>query len=251
MIRFMYFLLVFGTALSTARAEAPPDALRDFEAWKKSGDYATGNRLRTVLKEKGPKGEALAAHILEAVRNEKFRPDAMRLLSARAFTIDDKDQSIKPHIDGPYLRILARMSVPDDANQLYFRGYHAAVAYLKLHPEDHEIYWRLRLAATRDAKVEALPKWDGKRLLEPEKIKRPSPLPLRHYGLNDAWEILLKLKVLKPNMPVEDAVRILGNPESRTENSIRWYHRTPRHVNPMLLGELTDGKIIRFRNSKG
>jgi hypothetical protein len=246
--------------ISTGAGKLPTEHLADLITWLESNDtaesFAAGNRLRNVLKTEGATGEALAGHLLDLAKEDRpRRRNLFHLLSARAIKSAEKGQ-IVPHIDGPYLKRLATLSVPDDAGRLRFREFEAALAYLQLHPEDHEIYWRLRLAATRDAKISALPKREldltrgDARSLEQKAIQEDArkhlPAPVRHYGLRDAWAILIHLGVLSPGMTVEAAISILGEPSSREKKGVRWYHDTPRHVNPILNATVKDGKIVKF-----
>ena len=232
--------------------------LADLETWLHSRDSAetipAANRIRDVLKRNDEQGETIARHLLKMARTEKPKRNLFHLISARAFSLGE-NREIIPHLDGPYLERLARMSIPDDAGEVVFREHYGAVAYLKLHPDDYELYWRLRLAATRDAKVHLLPQWNIKDERNEkweemhDLLRKHYPRAIRNYGLRDAWDILLQLEILKSGMTLEDAIKILGEPTHREKEGIRWYHDTPRHVNPCLNAVVKDGKIVSFRNS--
>ena len=254
------FAAVFPSAGFAADSDLSEAQLADLNVWLTSKDTAeylpAENRLRTLLKTKGKAGEELAGRLLRIARaGEPTGRDIGNLLWSRAIATAEEDK-IAPHLDGPYLREFARMSVPDDAGKLHFRNYHPVIAYLKLHPEDHEIYWRLRLAATRDAKVSNYPAENdaragdnGDRRNEKairEFVRVHYPQAERHYGLRDAWAILLHLGVLKPGMTVGEACVILGKPSEKEEKFVRWYHKTPRHVNPSLGAEIDGETIVRF-----
>lgn len=256
---FLKVVALFILGVPPAFCADPADRhLPDLDTWLHSKDsvetIAAETRLRTALETKGEVGEHLAQHLLEVARSKKPRRNLFDLLSARAFSFDE-DGNIVPHLNGPYLKEIARMSIPDDANNMYFRDYHGAVAYLKLNREDHELYWRLRLAATRDAKVHQIPTWSLEEKTEVESdaiqkyLRDHYPRPVRAYGLRDAWNILIQLEVLKPGMSLPDAIKILGEPTHKQKDSVRWYLDTPRHVNPSLSAPIEDGKIVSFKNT--
>ena len=252
--------LVFGFLSITVKgSDLPKEQIQDLTTWLTSSDTAettpAGMRLREVLQTKGAEGENLATHLLDlAEKGDRLKRNLYDLLSSRAFTIGN-DREIIPHLNGAYLKRLAQLSIPDDANRRCFSEYEAAVAYLKLNPDDHELYWRLRLAATRDAKISLLPAWSIREEMKNREniiseFSKEFPRPVRHFGLAGAWDILTQLNILKPGMPLADAEKILGEPTEKTPEYIQWYYDSPRHVNPCFTAELKDGRIVRFRSTK-
>ena len=211
-------------------------------------------RLLEIMKKEDAAGETLAQHLVRLCKEEpSILYGARMLLEVRSFKLGDNREVI-PNIDGPYLKEFAMLCVPRDEGRSGF-NYHAAVVYLKLHPDDRgEIYWRLRLAATRDAKISSLPKGEHLLIRKPEEeqkqiqefVRNHYPFPRRDYGLRDAWAILIGIGVLHPGMTVEEASVFLGKPTHEKENYARWYRNTPRHVNPNLSAEIKDGKIVSF-----
>lgn len=258
----VYYALLVGFATG---AEIPDNLREDLATcleYRDTGElFAAQKRLRAVLEAKGEPGEQLALHIVETSGEEHRRRDNLdQLLGARAYRRGE-DGNVVPHLDGAYLKKLAMLSVPDDADQVRYRDYRFALAYWKLHPEDHELYWRLRLAATRDAKIVQDPTFDldeERAVPDLETVRKfvwkHYPRPIHNYGYKEAWDILIQLGVLKVGMTVEEAEKILG-PRFRKKDGdlgdgwIRWYLDTPRHVNPNLNAEVKDGKILSFRIS--
>ncbi len=150
----------------------------------------------------------MAQHLLQMIRDGESAFRVSKLVIERAYRLGE-DLTIHPRHDGPYLKELVRMSIPDDANRRIIRRHEPVVAYLKLHPEDHELYWRTRLAATQDAKVAMRPNWDLVEKEEEDALRKVISmhrwLGIHSFTLLEAWDILIQLEILKPGMTVEEA----------------------------------------------
>ena len=70
--------------------------------------------------------------------------------------------------------------------------------------------------------------------------------------LNYAWKILQATGVLRPGIRAEDAVAVLGSPSSQFVDEdtnvkvLRWYYKSPMHVNPYLDLHLQEGIVIKI-----
>jgi hypothetical protein len=71
-----------------------------------------------------------------------------------------------------------------------------------------------------------------------------------HHRLYFAWALLVELNVLHPGMTVEEAVAILGPTTSVNAGDATWYYPSPMHVNPVLHGQLKDGRIQLFKQGR-
>lgn len=236
-----------------------PAHLASLDTWLEGRDpvetEAARGQLREALMKEGKEGEALAQHLLRLVRERKVARDVSEFLMVRA-SKRGKGGKIVPHLDGEYLREFARMSVPDDASQTFFRRPWGAFMYLKLHPEDHEVYWRLRLAATRDAQLGMMLDREKREL---QKVSVRGLINYRgeykqgvNYDLTRSWKILEELQVLKVGMSVESARKILGSPnggDGTTWSS--WSRHSHQHVNPWLGIEMKDGTVVKIRIGNG
>jgi hypothetical protein len=148
----------------------------------------------------------------------------------------------EPGIDGPYLKMLAGAVVERlDNRQLVekvpenvrnrgswfgpMKSLHFATIYAYHHPRDKAFIEQL------GAKLQSALK----------DARDPKPI----------WQAMLDAKVLHDGMTVEQAIELLGEPTSRGEKSIDWYHSTPRHVNPGIRGKIEDGKIVEWKMYTG
>jgi len=216
-------------------------------------------RLREAMRR--TENEGLALEITKRVlawRDEgtaKWFRNCVAMLSQRA---GDGLSAEGPGIDGPYLKMLAdgivrklnaaskarRVDVPRGRRRgpTMAQFFPAAMAYARLNPKDKEFRDRLVDMFRRSARISDLPRFQGgKRAGKGEKRTYPP------VGLRIAWRGLLLLGVLRDGMPVEDAIKVLGEPTRRSDKHIRWYYSTPRHVNPVIYGQIRDGKVTSFQ----
>jgi len=159
-----------------------------------------------------------------------------------------------PGIDGPYLKALAdgvlkrlgqKDAVPTvgrgvlDASQML----PAVMAYARLNAQDKAFREKLVDVLQHSAKVSAWPQWQG--MTPPDRKEDLPPV-----DLTTAWRALQILGVLHDGTSVGDAIEILGRPTDQSDTGIRWYYNTPRHVNPVIFGEIKNGKVVSFTISR-
>ena len=117
-------------------------------------------------------------------------------------------------------------------------------AYVKLHPEDKKL--RDRLAAL--AKASARAATEAGAATRPGAGTRPTGSAPK-LGPVAAWKILLALGVLRDGMTAEQAVDILGKPTERHAEHVGWHITTPSRVNPYLVADLAEGKLVKWKVS--
>ena len=156
-------------------------------------------------------------------------------------------------IDGPAAKALAEFVMgsfekpPGEASVAFWVGQWAVnpvVACVKLHPEDKKLRNRLAALAKASARVADRPGASTR----PGPETRPAG-PAPKIGLESAWDVLLALGVLRDGMTPQQAAAILGKPTDRGAKHVGWYHSTPRRVNPYLVAELAEGKLVKWKVS--
>lgn len=245
------------------RAKPTPEQLQDLERMI-SGEPGVTSKEQTLrgmpyhrLREAMllTENEGLALEITKRVLASWDQNCAAMLLERAGDGLSEEGSGIS----GPYLKMLADGIVRklESANaknadsRLPHRGLDAiqlfptAIAYARLNPDDKEFTGKLVDILKRSAKVSNWPRFHKLKPAD-ENEKRAYP----PVDLTTAWHSLLLLGVLHDGMSVEDAIDILGEPTSRSKKYIRWYYSTPRHVNPVIFGEVKDGKVVSFRISK-
>ena len=184
------------------------------------------------------------------------------MIANRACSLDPKEGHngpLKLGIDGPYLKTAAMAAIDafensgQDPNRHWtFRsmyGVNLAIAYLRFHPEDNESRARLIKLAKQNAHLPPpVTRNDLKvhRAAKAGDVVRPS-----QPSTPSAWQILLELDVLHPDMTPDEAIEILGPPSRKSDSSLTWYIDTPRHFNPGLSASVERGKIKEFRRYSG
>jgi hypothetical protein len=140
-------------------------------------------------------------------------------------------------LDGP----AGQPSIPSWVGQW---AVNPVAAYVKLHPEDTKLRDRLAAMAKADARAPA----ETKAATRPDAETKPAGAAPK-IGRATAWKILLELGVLRDGMTPEQAAEILGKPADRDAKHIGWYIETPKHVNPYLVAELAEGKLVKWKVS--
>lgn len=118
-------------------------------------------------------------------------------------------------------------------------------AYVKLHPEDKKLRDRLSALAKASARATTRP---GAATRPGAETRPAGPAP--KIGRVAAWKILLELGVLRDGMTRQQAAEILGQPDNRAAKHVGWYIDTPRHVNPCLVAEVAEGKLVKWKVTK-
>ncbi len=198
--------------------------------------------------------EGLACHIAALLRKHQPSKDTQPypqwwfnihyLLAYRAY------HSGALAIDGPCIEDFAAVSItvlehainasPSLANQRlgHKPGVDFLLAYVHGKPDEGKaIADRLRKIALQYAKISEVG-------TDPENHR------LAHYRLWISWRTLFGLGVLHDGMRMDEAKKILGEPE-RHDSYVVWYYSSMMHVNPALYGETvkTAGdETVRFPN---
>ncbi len=214
-------------------AEMTAEQKRLVDDWLAGADVSDPLRTSIGLTE----NEALAGRLMNIVLDHsKSSTPAYKFLTGRVGTDHDGEAGI----DGPYLQHLAEWIVAvnegkvQDRSAMSFLGaMQYAVVYLRFHPENLTL---------RERAVTVLKQWSRAPASDSEKG------PVKTL----AWHALRELGVLKDGMSKEQAVEILGGPQSAEGESITWTVTNPRLENPVL-GRLDatikDGKVRRWEMS--
>jgi hypothetical protein len=210
--------------------EMTDDQKQLIDAWLAGQDVSDKLRTSVNLAE----NEALAARLVDIVlENTKSSTGAYKFLTARVGTDHDGEAGI----DGPYLQRLAAWIVDVNEGKVQGRApmtllgaMQYAVVYLRFHPEDQLL---------RERSIAILKQWARARGADSEQK------PIRTL----AWHALKQLDILTPGMSKQQAVDVLGPPDSDQADNLTWTVNNPKLENP-ILGRLSaamkDGKVQRW-----
>ncbi|HKD36526.1 MAG TPA: hypothetical protein VKB78_06985, partial [Pirellulales bacterium] len=239
---------------------AAPTAEQTQAIEKLEGSASTAIDGRDLLQQAmmRAENEQLASHLVDlCLQDDRRAMDFIVMIANRACNPDPEDAmngALQLGIDGPYLKTAAMAAIgafenpPRDPNHLrVFRsmyGVNIAIAYLRFRPEDTASRDRLVKLAKQSARLPPAMTLGSHKDVGNQKQEMP-------LSAAAAWQVLLELEVLHPGMSVDDAIEILGQPSSRSDEGLTWYVSTPRHVNSGLGAEIKEGKIARFRRYSG
>jgi hypothetical protein len=261
-------LSIFGRAHAdspTAERQSQPSSEQLAAIEKLESVPPTSIEGRDFLQQEMMKAEndALADRLVELCLQDARRDsDFIVMIANRACSLDPKEGyngTLKLGIDGPYLKTAALAAIDayenpgqDPNHHRMFRstyGVNLPIAYLRFHPEDNQPRARLVKLAKQNAYLP--PPVTTNDLKEHRAAKAGDVVRPPQLSTPSAWQILLELEVLHPDMTPDEAIEILGPPSRKSDSSLNWYIDTPRHVNPGLSASVERGKIKEFRRYSG
>jgi hypothetical protein len=80
----------------------------------------------------------------------------------------------------------------------------------------------------------------------------PSHVNQLHNRLYFAWTVLLESEVLRPGMPLQEAVQYLGEPTPLENGDVGWFYNSTiiYMTHPALLATVRDGRVQEFRHQR-